>query len=206
MEDYKNDIFEKKIKPILLYVGTIGAIAMSVAYIICVFVMIFGFHVEKVLNTTIFAIVNAFVGFIIMQFLKVQGTSFAKEIPEVKRITTIYYATKTKNKKVHSIKYFWTTSVAKDIFTKVLTIGVTTFGLIYFLIEGSKDYMLILLAVVNLIMFACFGLLSLVKAYDFYRQEHLKFMKDKLAEVGVDTSEEKPKDANVVIHSDICSE
>lgn len=37
--------FEKKIKPILLYVGTIGAVLMSIGYIILMFVLVLGFNV-----------------------------------------------------------------------------------------------------------------------------------------------------------------
>lgn len=59
--------FEKKIKPILMYVGTIGASFMSIAYIILMFVLVFGFKVQKDLrNSIIFAVINAVVGFLIM--------------------------------------------------------------------------------------------------------------------------------------------
>lgn len=98
--------FETKILPILNYVGIIGACIMAVAYIIAVFVLIKGFQVEELLQTTVFACVNAATGFIIMQFLKVQGVSFAKMLPENQEVIKRYYNTKTKDKKVHSISYF----------------------------------------------------------------------------------------------------
>lgn len=177
--------FEKHIKPILTYVGLIGAIIMSIAYIISVFVLINGFKADKVLHTTLFAVVNAIVGFVIMQFLKVQGTSFAKELPNNKPIIEQYYKTKTKDKKPHSIKYFWVTSTIKDALIKCGTLAVTTFGVIYIVIQGSNDYNLILLAVVNLLMFICFGFLSLVKAYDFYNNMHIPFLVDQLNKVNV---------------------
>ena len=99
-------ILEKKILPVLNYVGFIGAAIMTIAYIICVFVLIHGFKAEALLNTTIFACVNAGTGFIIMQFLKVQGESFAKMLPENKEVIDRYYKNKTKDKKIHSMKYF----------------------------------------------------------------------------------------------------
>ena len=105
MEISKNK-FEEKIKPLLGYVGLIGAIIMAIAYIIIVMVLIRGFKVEELLQTTVFACVNAAVGFIIMQFLKVQGVAFAKMIPENKEIIEKYYKTKTKDKKLRSINYF----------------------------------------------------------------------------------------------------
>ena len=98
--------FEEKILPILNYVGIIGACIMAVAYIIAVFVLIKGFKAEELLQTTVFACVNAATGFIIMQFLKMQGVSFAKMLPENQEIIKKYYKTKTKDKKIRSIHYF----------------------------------------------------------------------------------------------------
>lgn len=175
MEINKNK-FEEKILPILNYVGIIGAVIMAIAYIISVFVLIKGFKVEELLQTTIFACVNAATGFIIMQFLKVQGVSFAKMLPENQDIIKEYYHTKTKDKKVRSISYYWTTSVIKDILVKCLTLGATTIGVVYIVIQGSNDYNLLLLAVVNLLMFICFGFISLVNAYDFFNNRHVPYM------------------------------
>ena len=173
-------VLEKKILPILNYVGIIGAGIMTIAYIIAVFVLIRGFQAEAILNTTVFACVNAATGFVIMQFLKIQGVSFAKMLPENDAIIRRYYTTKTKDKKVHSIKYFWATSVIKDIITKCITLGATTIGLIYIVIQGSNDYNLLFLAIVNLLMFVCFGFISLVNAYDFYNNNHVPYMKEQL--------------------------
>lgn len=201
MIESKKSNFETKIKPVLGYVGLIGAIIMSIAYIIIVMVLIRGFVAEKLLQTTIFACVNAGVGFIIMQFLKVQGTSFAKMIPENKEIINRYYVTKTKDKKLHSIKYFWVTTVIKDVIIKCATLAATSIGLIYIVIVGSNDYNLLLLAVVNLLMFICFGFLSLVNAYDFFNQRHVPYMIDQLEKVDEkakqDTPELQPKTAGV---------
>ena len=163
-------------------VGIIGAGIMIVAYIIAVFVLIRGFQAEAFLQTTIFGCVNAATGFVIMQFLKIQGVSFAKMLPENEEIIKRYYQTKTKDNKVHSITYFWTTSVIKDIIVKCLTLAGTTIGLIYIVIQGSNDYNLLFLAIVNLLMFMCFGFISLVNAYDFYNNNHVPYMIGKLNE------------------------
>ena len=180
---------EKKILPVLNYVGIIGACIMVVAYIIAVFVMIRGFKAEELLQMTTFAVVNAATGFVIMQFLKVQGVSFAKMLPDNEEIIKRYYQTKTKDKKVHSIRYFWTTSVIKDIVVKCLTLAGTTVGLIYIVIQGSNDYNLLFLALVNLLMFICFGFISLVNAYDFYNNQHVPYMKEQLDK----TKQQEPK-------------
>lgn len=184
---------EKKILPILNYVGIIGACIMVVAYIIAVFVLIKGFKAEALLQTTIFGCVNAATGFVIMQFLKIQGVSFAKMLPENEDIIKRYYQTKTKDKKVHSIKFFWTTSVIKDIIVKCLTLAATTVGLIYIVIQGSNDYNLLFLAIVNLLMFVCFGFISLVNAYDFFNNNHVPYMKEQLAKLDEKTEQDTPR-------------
>lgn len=183
-----NDVFENKIKPILTYIGVIGASLTSIGYIIIVFVLIRGFEYHQTTQALIFAIVNAIIGLIIMMFLKVQGTAFAKELPENKKILDAYNNKKIKGKKNHSLNYFWITSTITDILSKGLGIVITTTGLIYIVIEGSNDYRLLGLAAVNLILFICFGLLSLVKAYDFYNDEYIPFMKDKIKEADNDSS------------------
>ena len=174
--------FETKIKPVLSYVGAIGAGLMCIAYIIVVFVLIRGFHATVIFNTLLFAAVNAIVGFVIMQFLKVQGVSFAKLIPENDKIIKEYYSTRTKDKKPRSMQFYWTTSIIKDIFTKCISVAITSAGLIYIVIQGSNDWNLLLLAIVNLIMFICFGFLALVSAYEFFNNKFIPYMEEKIDE------------------------
>lgn len=170
-----------KVKTALQYVGIIGASLAAVAYIIVVLVLIQGFNLDvKSESSVAFSIINAAVGLLIMQLLKIQGISFAKAIPENDEILKKYYNTKTADRKFHSINYYWLTTVIKDILIKGITVGATTFGIIYIAIQGSNDYHLMLLAVVNVILFACFGLLSLNSAYDYYNNEHIPFLKEKL--------------------------
>lgn len=174
--DREKTVFEKKIKPILQYIGAIGAVLMSIMYIVCVVILIVGFKAQTILNVTIFAIVNALVGLIIMQFLKIQGISFAKNIPENKEILDRYYSTKTKDKKYRSINFYWATSLIKDILLKGISVIASSVGLIYIVIQGCNDYTLLLLALVNLVMFICFGLLALNQAYEFYNNRHIPYI------------------------------
>ena len=174
----RKSFFEKKIQPILQYVGVIGAILMSIMYIIIVVILIIGFKAQSIQNTIVFAIINAIVGLIIMQFLKIQGISFAKNLPENIEIVKQYYNTKTKDKKIQSIKYYWTSSLIKDFISKGLSIAFTTAGIIYIVIVGSNDYTLLLLALANLILFICFGLLALNNAYEFYNNKHVPYMQE----------------------------
>lgn len=178
-KNYKN-IFETKIKPVLVYVGTIGAILSSIAYIAMVCVLIFGFTARNFVQTLVFAIINGVAGVIIMQMLKIQGQDFAKKIPENEEILKEYYNTKTKDKKIHSMKYFWIKTTISDVISKGLSIVFSTACIIYIIIQGSDDYVLLLLAFVNLVMFFCFGIISLAKAYDFFNEQHMVYVKEQL--------------------------
>ena len=174
---------QEKLINVLKYIGIIGATICSVAYIFVVIVLIQGFKVETTTQTVIFAVVNAIVGFIIMEFLKVQGEQFAKNKPENKKIIDEYYNSKTKDKKLHSMRYYWVTSIIQDIFTKVLTVFASTFGIIYIVVVGSNDWNLLMLAFVNLLLFICFGLLALNNAFEFFNNKHIPYMKEKVREV-----------------------
>ena len=174
----RRSFFEKRIQPILQYVGVIGAILMSIMYIIIVVILIIGFKAQSIQNTIVFAIINAIVGLMIMQFLKIQGISFAKNLPENIEIVKQYYNTKTKDKKIQSIKYYWISSLINDFISKGLSVAFTTAGIIYIVIVGSNDYTLLLLALVNLILFICFGLLALNNAYEFYNNKHVPYMQE----------------------------
>lgn len=175
-----NNFFEKRIKPALLYIGSIGAVLTSIAYVALVCILIFGFLAHSATQTLVFAVINAIIGLIIMQFLKVQGQDFAKSIPSNKAVLDEYYRTKTKDKKLHSMKYFWVKTLITDFITKGVSIALTTIGIIYIVITGSQDYTLLILAFVNLVMFFCFGLLSLSKAYDFFNNEHMAYVQEQL--------------------------
>lgn len=176
-------IFDEKIAPALQYVGTIGAVIMTFAYIIIVVIMVYGFEFrQSPSQTIIFASVNALWGFVIMQFMKLQGNSFAANIEENKAITDRYYNTKTKDKKLHSMAYYWVTSCLKDFVTKAISAGISTFALVYIVIKGSQDYTMFLLAGANLAMFISFGLLAMNKAFCFYNEYHIPYIKEKLRE------------------------
>ena len=186
----KREAFENKVKPILTYVGAIGAILTSCAYIILMIVLIKGFHYEQTKQAVLFSIVNAVVGLIIANFLKYQGLTFAKELPENEEIVNKYYSTKTKDKKPHSLQFFWITSIIEDIIAKGFTVTFSTAGLIYIVIVGSNDWNLMLLALVNLILFICFGLIALNKGYDYYNNTYVNYMKEKIDEANKKTMDE----------------
>lgn len=177
----KKDVFEEKIKPILTYIGAIGAGLTSIAYIILVVVLIKGFQFRQPTQTIVFAVANAAVGMIVASFLKYQGVSFAKGLPENQSIIEDYYKSNTRDKKNHSIQWFWFVTTIKDVVFKGVTIAASTLGLVYIVIVGSNDWSLMLMAIVNLVLFVCFGLLALNQAYEYYNNVYVNYMREQLA-------------------------
>jgi len=201
--DQRTTTFENKIKPMLTYVGTVGAVLTVIAYIILVVVLIFGFKAQSITQTIVFAIANGVAGVVVMQFLKIQGISFAKSIEANKDILTEYYNTQTKDKKSKSIKYYWITSVIKDVAVKAISIIVLTTCVIYIVIEGSQNYLLLAMALVNILMFLCFGLLSLTSAYDFFNNEHIPYIKERLKEYYEETMAKDKEVSDTVLQLEI---
>lgn len=171
-----------KIKELMMYVGTIGAMISGLAYIIITVIMILGFEKEMELESQlIFSIIGAVVGIAIMSMLRTQGVTFASNEPESKATMQEYRKLlnlKKTQKKLKRIESFMIIQFIKDLFTKVLSILISTFGILYLVLEGNGDFSLIGLAIANLLMFTSFGLIALSRAYDFYINEHIPTIKE----------------------------
>ena len=167
----------ERIKDILLYVGTVSAIVAGVAYGGVTWTIINGF--ENALDRDkqlLFAAISAAFGIVISMLLRSQGVSLAKRLPASQTAMKDYYTAlnKTKTlKKLRTIKYYMTINTIKDMITKALTIGITTYAIIYMFSEGNGDFALFTLALSNVCMFAGFGLVALSKTYDFYIEQHI---------------------------------
>lgn len=171
--------FEEKIKPFLTYVGAIGAVFSGIMYILATIVLIMGFQAKTFTQAIVFAVVSAVLGLIIMFFLRYQGLSFAKAIPENQEVLNKYNNKQAKTKH-HTLKYFWIKNTVIDVLIKGCTVTLSTAGIIYIVIEGSQDFKLILLAIANLILFACLGLIALANAYDFYNEQWVPYMNEQI--------------------------
>ena len=171
-----------KIKSLLLWVGTAGAIISAVAYIATILVLVVGFEKQMELNQIItIAVLGAVAGLSITVMLRSQGVAFAKAEPGSKEIMKEYYKSINRHKKrksLHTIKWHVTWSTIKDIVFKASSVAASTFFAIYIFIDGSGDFGLLGLAAANLSMFTCFGILSMSKAYDYYLEEHLEAIKE----------------------------
>jgi Na+/melibiose symporter-like transporter len=166
-----------KVENILTWVGTAGAIISAVAYIVVTVVLVLGFETNmKMEQQLLFATIGAVAGISITWMLRTQGIAFAKEEPESKTVMKTYHKAlnRTKKKKqLRTITYHIVVRSIIDIFTKVTTVGFSTYFMLYIFMEGSGDFGLIGLAIANLLLFTSFGLLALAKAYHYYIEEHL---------------------------------
>lgn len=168
-------LFEKKIKPLFLYVGSIATIIFSVAYIIVIAVMINGLETAPTIETFVgFLIANLIAGACIAISMMIQGQDFAKEIPENKKILEEYY--KRKEVKLHSMTYYWVIAITKVIFTRLLLLAAMTYIVIDICWQGNGQYTYFLMAFFNILMFLGFGSLGCVGMYDKFNNKYIPWI------------------------------
>ena len=171
-----------KVKKFLEYTGIIGSIISAFAYILVTVVIVWGFETAiDVQKQLLFAILGAFTGLMITFFLRGQGVIFAKQEESSKIVMKEYYEKINKKKTIkqlHTIKHYLVIQTILDVLFKGITMAVSTYFVLYIFMEGSGDYALIFLAISNILMFTCFGLVALSKAYDKYLDEHLSAIKE----------------------------
>lgn len=167
----------ERIKDILLYIGTASAIIAAIAYGGVTWTIVNGF--ENAMDRDkqlLFAGISAAFGIVISMLLRSQGVALAKRLPKCQKVMEEYYTAlnKTKTlKKLRTITYYMNLNTIKDAITKAITIGITTYAIIYIFAEGNGDFALFTLAISNVCMFAGFGLVALSKTYDFYIEQHI---------------------------------
>lgn len=171
----------KKIINILTYTGAIGALISAIAYIITVVVLIVGFTTAMDLYQLItFAILGAVSGLLISNLLRAQGVALAQSEPESRQIMQDYLEAKNAKKKpksLHTIRWHVWTGIIKDIMFKATSVAASTYFAIDVFIKGNGDFGLLGMALTNLLLFICFGLMSLARAYEYYTTEHLAAIK-----------------------------
>lgn len=166
-----------KIKQALIYVGSVGALISAIAYIIVTVVLIMGFTTSMSgWQQGLFSFIGAVAGLSITVMLREQGIALASNEEYSKKVMKEYRALLNKEKplkKLHTISYHRIIHLIIDIFSKMISIAAMTYFILYIFIEGSGDYGLIGLAIANIFLFISFGLLALARAYDFYIEEHI---------------------------------
>lgn len=158
-------------------IGVVGAILCAIADILCVTIFVVGFkaNIDTKANV-IFAIINAVIGLMINSLLRYQGQKYA-EI-ENEQLRKDFYGEKAKEDKFHLPMWAWQgLNIFKDIIFKGCTTAFSIFGVIYISIEGSKNPIQIIIVLITLFMFACFGLMSMNSSYTRYYDIQVPYMK-----------------------------
>lgn len=171
-----------KVERILLYVGAIGAVIASLAYLFIMVTLVVGIEAKMDQGQLIVvSVIGAAAGIMITWSLRGQGIALAANEEESKTVMKEYHQVINKTKKAKSlrtIKYHVVVQSITDIGTKVITVGLSTYFMVSIFMEGAGDLSLIGLAVANILMFISFGILSLRKAYKFYIEEHLAAIRE----------------------------
>ncbi len=209
-----NDKIEKKlnerIKEMLLYTGFAGAVISVIAYMVITVVMIVGFKSDlQAENQILFAVLGACTGLVITFALRGQGIAFAKREDESIQVMKEYHEALNKRKKEKDLKdinHYVFFATIKDIVVKGLTVGVSTYYVLYIFMQGNGDWSLIGLAFSNLLMFSGFGLVALSKTYDKYIEEHIPVIRERTKKIIEERKEikhiiqiDKPKPNGVCI-------
>lgn len=176
---------------ILNNIGIVGAILAGIADIIFVIIFVVGVKIDTSMKSSvIFAFINAFIGLLINCLLRYQGRKYA-EI-ENEELLNKFYVKKIKEKKKPISMTTWEIlNAIKDIIIKGGTTAFSIYGLIYISIEGSKNPIQILITIVTIILFICFGLISMNSAYCRFYNIQKPFIEKEL--------KEKEKKENAVI-------
>lgn len=163
-------------------IGIIGAILAGIADVIFVIIFVVGIKIYVDMNAIIiFAVINALVGILINVLLRYQGQKYA-EI-ENQELCNKFYRKKVKEKKKHLSMGAWQgVNVLKDILIKGVTTVFGIFGVMYISIEGSKNPIQILITLVTLVLFACFGLMSMNSSYCRFYNIQVPYMELKIKE------------------------
>lgn len=185
-ENSKTQNFQKKSHETLLKllnnIGIVGSILAAIADIIFVIIFVVGIKMEVAQSAVIvFAVVNALVGILISTLLRYQGQKYAEL--ENEELCRKFYEKKTKEKKRHISMTMWQIlNTLKDFIIKGCTTVFSIWGVVYISIEGSKNPIQILITLVTLILFACFGLINMNSSYYRFYNEQVPYMELKIKE------------------------
>lgn len=191
----KTSTLQKKSHEVLLKllnnIGIVGAILAAIADIAFVLIMVLGVQINVQTNAiVIFAIVNALIGILINILLRYQGKKYA-EI-ENDELCKKFYNKKVREKKHLTIGKWMALKTAEDFVIKGAAAAFSIFGIIYISIQGSKNPIQILITIATLILFACFGLISMNSAYERFYNIQVPYMK-----LEIEKREQKAKKSKV---------
>lgn len=157
-------------------IGIVGAILAGIVDLIVVIIFVFGVDIKQDMTSNIiYATINAFIGVLINSLLRYQGQKYAEiENQEVRRQ---YYKKKVKKSKKHiSLALYNVIGILKDVFVKGASAAFCVTGIIYLSIQGTHNPIQILITLATLILFACFGLISMNSSYCRYYDIQVPYM------------------------------
>ena len=180
-KEKKQDFYES-IKNALVFTGTALTILAAIAYLVIVYILVFGFTVEVNSNQLIvFLALGALTGVLMNLSLRIQGIAFAKQLEESKEVMNEMTELLGKSEeKLMPIWVMFLKTILVDIIVKGGSIGLTLYFSIEIVIQGMGDSKYFWLGIVNVLLYLGLGMLSLAKAYDYYIERHIPFMKQKI--------------------------
>lgn len=186
-EKNKTENFQQKSHEVLLKIlnniGIIGAILCGIAEIIVVIIFVVGLDIKKDNTSNIlFSIINALIGTTINILLRYQGQKYAEL--ENADLCRKYYRNKVEKEKKHlPLVWYNVIMIVKDIIIKGCGASFSIFGVIYISIEGSKNPIEILMTLLILVLFSCFGLINMNNAYCRYYNVQVPYMQKQIKEM-----------------------
>ena len=175
--------FEKKLRPLFTFVGTICAILLAIVYFVGAIVLINGLDTPLGTQQLImYAIYNGIMTFLIVFALGVQGNDFAKD-KNKEIIQELNELRPKKEKKIHTMTFYWCVEIPKKIAFKTGWAWFSTLAVTTIFVDGNGDMSLLLLVAMNAIMSFGTGLLFLTKTYDYYNNNQVAVMKRKIFEM-----------------------
>lgn len=195
MHEYKKTKkeFYENIKNVLVFTGTLLTILSAIAYLIIVYILVYGFEVSVESNQLIvFLALGALTGVLMNLSMRIQGIDFAKQLQEsksvLKEMSDLLGGSEVK------LKPMWVMflkTILIDVFVKGGSIGVTLYFSIEIVIQGMGDAKYFWLGLVNVLLYLGLGMLSLAKSYDYYIEKHIPFMQRQILKMkGADKSGE----------------
>lgn len=185
--------YYERVKDILTYTGVILAAVAAIAYLILVYIIIYGFQVDYSRDQLIaFIVLGAVVGLLINIAMRIQGIDFAKITPTAKVVLKELTDSLGQSDKV-KIRPMWVmflSTILKDIVIKGGTIGFTIYYTIDISYSGLGEEKYFLLALANIVLYFGLGLISMSKAYDYYLESHIPFMQQKIKKLELNNEKE----------------
>lgn len=175
--------FEKKLRPLFTFVGTICAVLLAIVYFVGAIVLINGLDTPLGTQQLImYAVYNGIMTFLIVFALGVQGNDFAKD-KNKEIIQELNDLRPKKEKKIHTMTFYWCVEIPKKIAFKTGWAWFSTLAVTTIFVDGNGDMSLLLLVAMNAIMSFGTGLLFLTKTYDYYNNNQVAVMKRKIFEM-----------------------